>query len=279
MDVVLAKTFLTIVRTGSFVAAANYLNVSQTTVTARIKNLEKLLSCQLFNRIRSRVELTEHGLHFTSYAQQILDLWESSKRELPLLSSTDERLVIGCASSLWNPMISQWVAMIREKHPLLKLTIEVLDQTVLNKKVTEGLVDLAVVHLPAYSSEVYVEHILDEKLIMVSSLGNDPSYVFVDWGSEFQEQHDTALPMLSTDTLKFNLGPVALQYILNEGGRGYFRTRVVSRHLESGKLIKVEGMPEFSYPVFVLQRDRMNAIANDCLVSLRSVANSQADWF
>lgn len=238
-----------------------------------------MLTCTLFNRIRNGVELTEHGLHFATYAQQILDLWEASKRELPLLNSSDERLVIGCASSLWNPLISYWVATIRKKHPLLKLTIEVLDQTVLNRRLTEGLIDLAVVHLPSYSSEVYVEHILDEKLIMVSSIGQDPNYVFVDWGSEFQEQHDTALPMLSTDSLKFNLGPVALQYILREGGRGYFRTRVVNRHIESGQLFKVEDMPEFSYPVFVLQRDRTNAIANDCLVSLRGVANSQADWF
>ena len=44
MDLELARTFLAVVHNGSFVAAAERLHVTQTTVTARIQNLEALLS-------------------------------------------------------------------------------------------------------------------------------------------------------------------------------------------------------------------------------------------
>ena len=48
MDIELARTFLEIVRSGSFMAAAERLHVTQTTVTARVHNLEGQLGCRLF---------------------------------------------------------------------------------------------------------------------------------------------------------------------------------------------------------------------------------------
>ena len=53
MDIDLARTFLEIVRTGSFVAAAERLHVTQTTITARVQNLEQQLDCRLFVRNRA----------------------------------------------------------------------------------------------------------------------------------------------------------------------------------------------------------------------------------
>ncbi|MDX9875738.1 MAG: LysR family transcriptional regulator, partial [Spongiibacteraceae bacterium] len=52
MDIDLARTFLSVVRCGSFIAAAEQLHVTQTTVTARIHNLEGQLGCRLFVRNR-----------------------------------------------------------------------------------------------------------------------------------------------------------------------------------------------------------------------------------
>ncbi|MCO6425574.1 LysR family transcriptional regulator [Sinorhizobium meliloti] len=48
MDIELARTFLEIVSTGSFIRAAERLNVAQTTVSARIRHLEQLLGRPLF---------------------------------------------------------------------------------------------------------------------------------------------------------------------------------------------------------------------------------------
>ena len=58
MDIELARTFLAIVRCGSFIAAAEQLCVTQTTVTARVKNLEAQLNCPLFVRNRAGARLT-----------------------------------------------------------------------------------------------------------------------------------------------------------------------------------------------------------------------------
>ena len=61
MDIDLTRTFLQIVRTGSLVAAASQLNVTQTAVTARIKTLETQLNCRLFVRSKAGATLTADG--------------------------------------------------------------------------------------------------------------------------------------------------------------------------------------------------------------------------
>ena len=54
MDIQLAQTFLDIVNTGSFVRAAKRLNVSQTTVSARVRLIESQLgrTCRISHNWR-----------------------------------------------------------------------------------------------------------------------------------------------------------------------------------------------------------------------------------
>ena len=52
--------------------------------------------------------------------------------------------------------------------------------------------------------------------------------------------------------VNFNLGPLALYYLLENGGSGYFRTRVVEPHIKSGALELVPHSPEFAYPVYLI---------------------------
>ena len=54
MDVNLARTFLIVAETGSFVDAARKLNITQSTVSARIKGLEELLGTTDFHAIEVR---------------------------------------------------------------------------------------------------------------------------------------------------------------------------------------------------------------------------------
>ncbi len=50
MDTELARTFLVVVATGSFVDAAQRLHVTQSTVSTRIQRLEETLGAELFVR-------------------------------------------------------------------------------------------------------------------------------------------------------------------------------------------------------------------------------------
>lgn len=54
---------------------------------------------------------------------------------------------------------------------------------------------------------------------------------------------------LANAAVKVSLGRLALDYMLQIGGSGYFRSAVAQEHLETGRLWRVPDAPEFSYSV------------------------------
>ena len=76
MDVNLARTFLVVAEPGSFVDTARKLNITQSTVSARIKGLEDLLGRPLFTRSKSGAELTGAGELFQKHALAMVRVWQ-----------------------------------------------------------------------------------------------------------------------------------------------------------------------------------------------------------
>ena len=76
MDIELARTFLEIVTTGSFVRVRSGSTSARLTVTARIKLLEQQLGRPLFMRNKSGASLTPAGEQFLHYAPSFVQLWQ-----------------------------------------------------------------------------------------------------------------------------------------------------------------------------------------------------------
>ncbi|MGN5476452.1 LysR family transcriptional regulator [Cupriavidus basilensis] len=279
MDIELARTFLQVVRTGSLLSAADKLHVTQTAVTARIKSLEAQLNCRLFDRNKAGARLTADGQRFLGYASQLVQTWEAACRDLPLPAGLGSMLTFGAEISLGNPLVLLWATRLRQQMPDHAVRAEVGDGAELQRKLQSGTLDAALVYQPEYAAGVHVEQIMEEKLIQIRSTQRAGSYVYVDWGPEFRRQHDSALPGYARSSLYFNLGPLALQYILQYGGSGYFRTRVVQSYLDSGVLERVEDTSEFSYPVFLVHADSPGRQALDGAVRiLHDIVREESDW-
>ncbi|HTH45691.1 MAG TPA: LysR family transcriptional regulator [Oxalicibacterium sp.] len=279
MDIELARTFLSIIRSGSFIAAANSLHVTQTTVTARMQNLESQLGCSLFVRNRAGAKLTDDGETFVGYATQLVQIWEAARRDLPLPHGIGNSLSLGCETSLCNPLILQWTTELRKALPTHAVRIEIADGTTLQAKLEHGLLDAALVHRPEYWTGMQFEQLLEEKLIQVASTEEPEPYIYIDWGEDFRREHDAALPEKARNAMSFNLGPLAFQYLLKNGGSGYFRTRVVRRSLEQGLVKKVKSAPEFSYPVFlVYSREKASDFMQTAFDVLHMIVKEETDW-
>ena len=279
MDIELAKTFLDIVRTGSFMAAAERLHVTQTTVTARMQNLEDQLGCKLFVRNRSGARLTDDGERFMGYASQLVQIWDAARHHFPLPSGFNASLAFGGEVSLSSPVMLNWACRLKEEITTHSTHIEVSDGRILQEKLERGVLDAALVYRPEYWPGMQVEQLMEEKLVQVASVAHPSPYIYVDWGPSFRKQHDLALPELVNPALSFNLGPLALQYILQRGGAGYFRTRVVQTYVDQGLLKKVRNAPEFSYPVYlVYSRNRDSAAMQKAFDILRELVRREPDW-
>lgn len=279
MDIELARTFLAIIRAGSFIAAAERLHVTQTTITSRIKTLETALDCVLFVRNRSGAKLTPDGEKFTQYASQLVQTWERAKLDLPLPQGHDTILTVAAELALWNPLLYRWTNALREQFPELILRVETDTAPSIMEKMTRGILDLAVLHRIEYLPGIGIEQLLEEKLILVASAKSDTPYIFVDWGEEFRRQHDTAMPELSRNLLNVDFGPLALQYLVDHGGSGYFRSRVVKSYLDNGLLMKIPHAPEFTYPVYLASnRKNWSATLEHAVAALREIAGDEPEW-
>ena len=72
MDINVARTFLEVVKTGSFVSAATNLNLTQTAVSARIRVLEEQLDRKVFVRNKAGARLTPAGDQFLRFATSLV---------------------------------------------------------------------------------------------------------------------------------------------------------------------------------------------------------------
>lgn len=279
MNIELARTFLEIVRCGSFIAAAERLHVTQTAITARVQNLESQLNGKLFVRNRAGARLTTDGEAFVVYANQMVQAWEAAQRDLPLLKGYRNILHLGGEISLCNPLMLNWMRTLREQIPSYAIRAEIAEGHSLLRQLELGMLDAALVYQPVYWPGLQVEQLLEEKLIQIRKPYAPEPYVYIDWGEDFRRQHDAALPDKAKAAVSFNLGPLALQFILESGGSGYFRTRVVQSYLDNGALERVSKAPEFNYPIYlVYSRERDSDVLQEAFALLREEVRQDSDW-
>jgi DNA-binding transcriptional LysR family regulator len=257
MDIGAARTFLEIVKTGSFVGAAANLNVTQTAVSARVRVLEEQLDRQLFIRNKAGARLTPAGEQFLRYATTLVQVWERARHEVAMPPGRQEVVTMGGEHSLWDPLLRDLLVWMRREcgDVAIRAQIDVPDRLI--DQVQEGVLDLAVVYAPPHRTGIVPELLHEEMLVAVTTdatrdAQSPDEYVYVDWGPEFRSSHHTAFPDAASPALSVNHGPLALEYILAVGGSGYFRMEAVRPHLESGRLSLVEDKPKFSYSIYAV---------------------------
>jgi DNA-binding transcriptional LysR family regulator len=282
MDVELAKTFLEIVNTGSFVRAAERLNVTQTTVSARVRSLESRLGRKLFVRNKAGASLTTAGERFLGYAPTFVQLWQRACHQVAIPAGRRALLAVGGELTLWNPLLLNWMLRMRETAPDIALRTDVSVPDELMRRVAAGILDIAIMYRPQKLPGLRIEELLKEKLVLVTT--NDDKraksldYVYVDWGPRFVTRHDMSFADLVHSGLYVNLGPLGLSYILSCGGSGYFRMRTARPFLRTGQLRLVRGAPEYAYPVHAVYPVEGDAdLLGPALAALRAVAAKESD--
>jgi DNA-binding transcriptional LysR family regulator len=260
MDINLARTFLEVANAGSFIAAAERLHLTQTAVSARIRTLEDQLGRRLFVRNKAGARLTPSGERFMHDAVTLVQVWERARQRVALPPGRANVVSIGGELSLWAPLLADWLIWMRRECPEIALRAEVDTPTHLIDRVQSGSLDLAVLYNPPPQSDLAVELLTEEKLVMVttSKTGRQDAdeYIHVDWGPAFNASLQAAFPALANPAVSISLGPLALTYLLAVGGNGYFRLSAVKPYLADGRLRLVAQAPEFSYSIHAIYSTR-----------------------
>jgi len=278
-------TFLEIADTGNFNRAAENLNVTQSTVSSRIKSLEESFGRPLLTRDHGGCVLTAAGHRFHRHALGMQRLWQKSHQTVALKPGFRGVLGVGAQVSLWERLVLDWIAWMREKVPDVALRVEADYSASQMRQLADGLLDIGVMYQPRHTPGLVIEKLLEEHLVLVATEDREISpgwvedYVFVDWGDVYLSEHAEAFPLMETAAVTVGLGALGLQYILKYGGSGYFPLRVVQPLIAAGRLFHLAKAPMVPRPVYVVYRSdpadpETQALALD---GLRGIAALEAE--
>ena len=257
MDIAIARTFLEVVKTGSFVGAAANLNLTQTAVSARIRVLEEQLDRPVFIRNKAGAKLTPAGEQFQRFATTLVQVWARAQRAVALPPGRETAVSVGAELSLWSPLLRHWLLWMRRECPEIAIRTQIDTSERLMGQVQDGSLDLAVIYAAPSRPGVIAELLFEEKLVLARTTPtttelSPQDHVEIDWGDEFAANYHAAFPDQPNSVLSISYGPLALEYILATGGSGYFRKGFIRSYLEEGRLTLVPGSPEFSYSAYVV---------------------------
>lgn len=137
-------TFVTILETGSFQKAATKLNFAQSTVTSQIKQLEKELSINLFEKIGRRMELTQAGKDVLPYIHTILQNVEQINNYQKDISEITGTLRLVAPDSIFIYLLQPVIKAIRHEAPQVRLIVNSLPSEEINQAIVNGMADIGI---------------------------------------------------------------------------------------------------------------------------------------
>ena len=173
MEIRQIQFFLSVVKTGSFSAAADEHYISQSSLSKMIISLEKELEVSLFDRSRRKVFLTPAGEAFLGYALTLNSAYKDMLVELDGYKTSLDSFSIATIPVLTQYGITTLLAQFRDSHPNIRFTIDEIDGLNILPALSEYRFDLA------FTRHNYLDHdrftsleICVDKLLLVVSKKN-----------------------------------------------------------------------------------------------------------
>ena len=149
IEIRLLQYFLAIAEEQSITRAAEYLHVTQPTLSKQMMDLEASLGKQLLIRGKKKVTLTEDGAYLRSRAQEILSLMEKTEsafRESENVITGD--VFIGCGEHRTSFAIMQLIKAIMEEYPEIHFHFFSGNADAITERLDKGLLDMGILLEP-----------------------------------------------------------------------------------------------------------------------------------
>lgn len=259
MDIDLLRTFLEVNRTRHSGHAADNLFLSQSAISARIRQLEEMVGAPVFTRDRNDIRLTAKGEKLLGHAESIVTAWNRARQEVTLGEDIKQSLVIGGTPSLWDISLQDWLLGIYQGMPDIALTAEVDSSPALVQRLLDGTLDIALTFEGPQIARLKVTELPGADLIMVSTEKKldtkkalSGNYCLVNWGTSFLTSHAQQFRDYPIPRIQFALGRIAYEFMRRAGGSAYLARTMVADDLEKGRLYTVADAPVINRPVYAV---------------------------
>ncbi len=163
MEIRVLRYFLAVAREENISRAAEYLNITQPTLSRQLAALEEETGTMLFRRGSKRIILTEEGLLLRRRAQEIVDLADRTMEELnEKEKDISGQLTIGTGGLAANALMIRACEIMRQKYPKVHFSIFTGTADLVQERIDSGLADFGILLEPV-SVEKYSFIRLPEK--------------------------------------------------------------------------------------------------------------------
>ena len=261
MDIGQLEAFLQVAAHRSFSRAAEALQLTQPSVTARIQSLERDLGEPLFERNGRGVSLTEVGTAFLPHAQRVLKALHDGRDAVQSLRQLElGTLRLGAAPTISTYVLPELILSFRSRYPGLEVSVhtehsEQIVQMVLADEVQLGLERTIthgeVVSVPLYQDEVVLIAASGDPFgrkgaVQIEDVGERPLIMF-NRGSSYYTLVDNALRqagLLVTPAMELDNMEATKKMVEKGLGIAILPKVAVEREVARGELceVRVEGM-------------------------------------
>ncbi|GLK91897.1 transcriptional regulator [Pseudomonas turukhanskensis] len=172
------RTFIAVARHGTFAAAGMHIGLTQSAVSAQMRNLERALNQQLFDRTGRQAILNAAGKRALPMATEMLELF-SRMATVEDAGECSGELRIGAIASVQTGLLPP--ALLRLRHAAPRVEPKLVPGVSLNllSLVDAGEVDVAILIRPPFPlpKELHTQVLRQERFVLVVPLaleGDDP---------------------------------------------------------------------------------------------------------
>ena len=163
---------IAVAKHGGISQAAEHLGVSQPTFSKYLKKIEGELGVELFDRSTLPLRLTEAGKCFVEAGKRMIDVDRQLSKQLEEIRSGGSTVVrIGISPSRSQYMLPDIIALYKQRCPSVTVVIEERTTAELNKRLTEGELDLVISLLDRDTAEFERVELFDKRVMLAAPEG------------------------------------------------------------------------------------------------------------
>jgi DNA-binding transcriptional LysR family regulator len=138
-------SFISLAKLKTYTKTAEYLNLTQPTITQHIQYLENFYDVDLVVRNKRRIQLTEEGELLLEYAKQVDSLAKGIKRRLDNKNSIVKKYNIGATLTIGEYVLAKILGKYQEENPNIDITLTVQNTETILKKLDREEIDFGLI--------------------------------------------------------------------------------------------------------------------------------------
>lgn len=162
------KVFVTVIEQKNFSRAGDILNLSQPGVSLHIRNLENELGTKLIYRSPKQVQITEPGKILYRHAKQMLNHYETAKREINEFNNVvSGTMKIGASFTIGEYYLPKVLAEFAAQYPMVDIQIIISNSNEVIQGIRSNKLDIGLIEGETDYKDIDVRPFMNDEMIVV----------------------------------------------------------------------------------------------------------------